>query len=309
MTERGDEGRPLSPWPTAKTTFVGVIGDPVSHSLSPLLHNAAFAHLGFNWAYGAFPVQRGDVLAALRGAHALGFRGLSVTMPHKQAAARAAEQSSEKVEKLEVANTIVYRAGIAVAENTDGDGLLDDLREHEAFDPAGLTCGVIGAGGTARAIVLALYEAGASAILIVNRSKENAANAALLAPGVARVVDALDLQGASLIVNATPLGMIGSHLLDTDGIGNTEIGPERGDFSAVFRKDQLVVDSVYFPRETPFLSQAKTCGARTRNGVGLLIGQAARQFELWTGEEAPRAIMWQAVRENADEDRSGIPSG
>jgi shikimate dehydrogenase len=271
------------------------------------MHNSAFAHLGLNWVYGAFPVQKGDVPAALSGAHALGFRGLSVTMPHKRAAALAAEQASEKVEKLEVANTIVYRAGIAVAENTDGDGLVDDLRSRESFDPAGLTCGVIGAGGTARAFVLALYEAGATAILIFNRTLENAENAALLAPRVARVVNADDLAEAALIVNATPVGMTGSHAIDgeiSSDLDKARIdGGHEGqgrDFTKVFSRGQLVVDSIYAPALSPFLAEAKACGARTRNGLGLLVDQAARQFELWTGEIAPRSVMWGAVQTHAD---------
>ena len=149
-----------SPGPALRTELVGVIGDPVRHSLSPVLHNAAFAALGLDWAYVAFPVARTDVAVALAGARALGMRGLSVTMPHKEAVARAADQRSRAVERLGAANTVVVRSGIAVAETTDGAGLLDDLRENAGFDATGRTCAVVGAGGAARAVVLALAEAG-----------------------------------------------------------------------------------------------------------------------------------------------------
>ena len=143
--------RPLSPWPASSTTVVGVVGFPVRHSLSPLLHNAAFAAMGLDWSYLAFEVSPGSLERAVAGAAALGLRGLSVTMPHKDAAARLATRRSRQVRRLGAANTLSFEAGAIAAESYDGAGLLDDLQQSVGFDPAGRRCGVIGAGGAGRA--------------------------------------------------------------------------------------------------------------------------------------------------------------
>ena len=123
-----------------------MIGFPVRHSLSPLLHNTAFAAMGLDWSYVAFEVPPGSLDRAVAGAAALGLRGLSVTMPHKDAAAQLATRRSRQVRRLGAANTLRFDQGAIVAESYDGDGLLDDLRDG-GFDPAGRRCGVIGAGG------------------------------------------------------------------------------------------------------------------------------------------------------------------
>jgi shikimate dehydrogenase len=273
-----------------------VIGDPVEHSLSPLLHNAAFVALGLDWAYGAFAVHQSDVASALAGARALGFVGLSVTMPHKDAIARLADQTTITVERLGAANTVIFEGGVALAASTDGDGLLDDLADAEGFDPRGATCAVIGAGGAARAIILALFEAGAQEILICNRTAARAEAAVELAPGVARRARHDELGEASLVVNATSLGMApkraGHDARAWPGSG----GEPAIELATALRAGQLVVDLVYRPDETAFLGAARASGARTRNGLGMLVCQAARQVELWTGKEAPRAAMWAAVR-------------
>jgi len=160
----------MAAWPTAVTGMAGVVGCPVRHSLSPLLHNAAYGVMGLDWSYHAFEVAPGSFEAAVAGAMALGLRGLSVTMPHKDAAARVAGRRSPAVRRLGAANTLIFEERWVVAESTDGDGLLDDLREGARFDPAGKRCGVIGAGGAGRAAVLSLAGAGAEEIVIVNRS-------------------------------------------------------------------------------------------------------------------------------------------
>ena len=159
-----------------------MIGSPVRHSLSPLLHNAAFAAAGLDWAYLAFEVAPADVAAALRGARAIGLRGLSVTMPHKEAVAACLDGSlSPTAAKLAAVNTVSFAGGKPCGESTDGAGFVAALASDQGFDPKGRSCAVLGAGGAARAVVLALAGAGAAEVAVVARSEAKAAVAAALA--------------------------------------------------------------------------------------------------------------------------------
>ncbi len=264
----------------------GVVGDPVGHSLSPRLHQAAYRALGLDWTYLAFEVGEGDLEAAVAGARALSFVGLSVTMPHKQAAAALATRRSVTVRRLGVSNTLTFSGRQIAADNTDGAGLLDELRQLFSFDPEGRCCGVIGAGGAARAAVLALSEAGAREVLVVNRSAPHAFRAAALAGTVGRVVRPVDLDAADVVVQATPATMEGDGPMFVD--------------SSRFGSGQIVLDLVYDPPLSPWLARAAGNGARTANGLGVLVHQAARQIELWSGSPAPIETMWAAIG-----DRSG----
>ncbi len=272
---------------SARTELAGVIGSPVRHSLSPLLHNAAYRALGLDWAYLAFEVAPADLATAVRGAAALGLRGLSVTMPHKDEAAALADRRSPAVRRLGAANTLSFSKGAIAADSTDGAGLLADLSVSLGFDPAGSRCGVIGAGGAARAAVLALAEAGAAEVLVVNRTPLRAFRAASLAPGVARLAKPDELEGADLVVQATPSGMLAGE--------GEEPGWPAGVDPARLGSGQIVVDLVYEPAETAFLREARRFGAVTRNGLGMLVHQAALQVALWTGERPPLSAMWEAV--------------
>jgi shikimate dehydrogenase len=202
--------RPNNLWPSPRSVIAGVVGFPVRHSLSPRLHNAAYAAMGLDWCYLAFEVAPGSLERAIAGAAALGLRGLSVTMPHKDAAARLATRHSRQVRRLGAANTLVFEPGATRAESCDGDGLLDDLRQGADFDPRGRRCGVIGAGGAGRATVLALAEAGAAEIVVVNRTATRAWKSVALAPRVAHVGRPEELKGMDLVVQATPTGMPGT---------------------------------------------------------------------------------------------------
>lgn len=273
-------------WPTGSTRLLGVIGDPVRHSLSPLLHNAAFAALGLDWAYVALPVRAAEVGQAIAGARALGLEGLNVTMPHKAAVLAHLDRVSPTVAALGSANTVVRggsRRDELEGESTDGAGFLDALRTEEGFDPARSRCLVVGAGGAGRAVVLALAGAGARQVVVVNRRPSAALSAAALAGGVGRVGCAEEADAADLVVNATPLGMAGA--------GGTElpVPPER------LGPGQVVVDLVYHPLRTPWLEAAAARGATTANGVGMLVHQAAGSLRLWTGAEAPLAAMREAI--------------
>jgi len=254
-----------------------VIGRPVRHSLSPVLHNAAFRALDLDWAFVAFDVAAGQGALAIEAMRVLGVQGLSVTMPHKQAAAAAVDELAPAAERLGVVNTVVRRGTTLVGENTDGAGLLNALRLDEGFEPRGRSCLVAGAGGAARAVILALAQAGAAEVVVANRTPERAAEAVALAPGVARVGALEEVGDADLVVNATPLGMVSHAGLPLDP-GRLHAG-------------QLVVDLVYQPAVTPLVAAAREQGAVAVNGLGMLIHQAALAFQHWTGMEPPLEVM------------------
>jgi shikimate dehydrogenase len=264
-----------------------VIGDPVRHSLSPLLHNTAYQALGLDLVYLAFSVREGEAAPALAGAAALGFVGLSVTTPHKDAIARAADQMSPTVERLGAANSVRFLQGLSIAESTDGPGLLDDLDHSLGFEAAGSHCAVIGAGGAARGVILALAEAGAAEILVINRSRGRAESAVELAGDAGRVAEEAELATAELVVNATSIGL--SNDPNAAAVG-TRLG-------ARCHGGQLAVDLVYHPARSAFLAGAADAGATVRNGLGMLVHQAARQVQLFTDELAPLDEMWAAVAE------------
>ncbi|HEX2192088.1 MAG TPA: shikimate dehydrogenase, partial [Acidimicrobiales bacterium] len=189
------------PWaPGSHTRVAAVIGHPVRHSLSPVLHNAAFRALELDWVYVAFEVPDGGAPSALAGMRALGIEGLSVTMPHKDAVAAAVDRLSPTARALGAVNTVVRRADVLEGHNTDGAGFLAAVRDDEGFDPAGRRCLVLGAGGAARAVVKALADAGAAEVVVVNRTASRAEAAAALAGPVGRVGTADRAADAELIV-------------------------------------------------------------------------------------------------------------
>jgi shikimate dehydrogenase len=272
---------------TGATRFAALIGDPVRHSLSPVIHNAAFRELGLDWAFGAFEVPAGratDAVAALR---ALNLGGMSVTMPHKEAVIPALDRVSATAARLRSVNTIAWHGLDLVGDSTDGIGFIDALRNDEGFDVAGRRAAVLGAGGAARAIVLALADAGADDVAILNRTRDNGEAAAALAPDRARFVQfvkeiglAKEIEDADLVVNATSIGMAG-----TVAASELPIDP------SWLRPGQLVVDIVYHPLRTPFLEAAKERGCVPVTGLGMLIHQAAHAFRMWTAEEPPLEVM------------------
>jgi shikimate dehydrogenase len=273
---------------SAATAVVGVIGDPVAHSLSPRLHNRAFAEMGLDWVSVGFRVGAGRTGEALVGAAALGVRGLSVTMPHKDAAAGLVDRRSPLAERLGAVNCVVFGEDGTFGDSTDGPGLVAALRRGDRFDPAGRRCLVVGAGGAARAVILALAEAGASEVVVVNRTASRGTMAAGLAGPVGRLGRAEDARECELVVNATPLGM------GAEGAGGAGEGPWPVD-PGLLSPGQLAVDLVYHPEVTPWMAAARQRGAEVDNGLGMLVHQAALQIETWTGAEAPVEAMWQAV--------------
>jgi shikimate dehydrogenase len=274
-----------------------VIGDPVAHSLSPTIHNAAFAATGLDWIFVALPVPAGATDIALAGARALGIAGLSVTTPHKDAAGTAVDRCDGDAARLDAVNCVVREGSLLVGHNTDGPGFVDSLRDDEGLDPAGHRALVLGAGGAARAVVLALASAGAAEVVVVNRTGSRAEAAAALAGGAGRVGTAADVATADLVVNATSVGMGAD-----PGSGVSPVDPSR------LVAGQVVVDLVYEPAVTPLLVAAERRGARAVGGVGMLVHQAARAFTRWTGHEAPVAAMAAAARDELARRAGSTPS-
>lgn len=260
------------------TSLVGVIGWPVSGSLSPAIHNAAFRALGLDWVYVPLAVPPGALAEAVGGLRALGFAGANVTMPHKADAAAAVEDLSEDAERLGAVNTIVIGPEGSSGHNTDVTGFDRFLREDAGFEPAGRTALLFGAGGAARACALALARGGISRLVVAARDPERARDLghAIEDLGPIEVVrwDRAPGVGADLIVNATPVG----------ADGETLPAPDLGSATAV-------VDLLYRPATTPLLARAKEAGIAAFGGLGLLLRQGALSFELWTGQVPPLDVM------------------
>lgn len=272
------------------TRLAAVIGDPVRHSRSPELHNAAYAATGLDWVYVALPVPAGHGADAVRAMPVLGIRGLNVTMPHKATAAGACDELSPAAAALGAVNTVVLgERNTLRGDSTDGEGFLRSLADA-GVDPAGATVLVLGAGGAARAVVLALGGVGAS-VTVVARRPEAGSAAALLAPGATSApwAEAARLgTEAEILVNATPVGM-------ADAADPTPAGlPVPG-------AGQWAVDLVYHPARTGFIAAAEAAGARVIGGLGMLVHQAALSFEQMTGVAAPIDVMRRAA------ERSGSP--
>jgi shikimate dehydrogenase len=266
--------------PTGTTQLTAVIGSPVRHSLSPTLHNAAFAAAGRDWVMLAFEVGRGSGAAAVDAMRTFGVRGMAVTMPHKADVAAAVDVVDPAVASLGSVNTVVLREdGTTFGTSTDGEGFVGSLLAH-GVDPAGARVALLGAGAAARALIDALGRAGVADLAIVNRSAESACRAAELATQ-ARTGGVEDIRSADIVVNATPIGM-GTDELPCD--------------PALFGPHQIVADLVYSPLETALLRAARDTGALAIDGLGMLVHQAVLQHELWTGDRPDPAVMRAATQ-------------
>jgi shikimate dehydrogenase len=261
------------------TRAVGVIGWPVAHSLSPTIHNAAFAALGLDRVSIPLPVPPDAIGAALEGLVALGFDGANVTMPHKGAVADRVDRRTDDAARLRAVNTVVVRADGLEGHNTDAPGFDRFLRHDARFDPAGRSVLLFGAGGAARACALALAREGVGRLTVVLRERARDAELRRAVEGAGTAVDTVTFDDAAaveadLIVNATPLGMHGEEL------------PE-----VPLTRQTLVVDLLYHPATTPLVRRARAAGASAFGGLGLLLHQAALSLELWTGHPAPLEVM------------------
>lgn len=264
---------------TGATRLAAVIGHPVRHSLSPALHNAAFDHGGLDWRFVAFEVAPGAATDAVAAMRTLGIGGFAVTMPHKADVAAAVDEVDDAAAALHSVNTVVLRDdGTTYGASTDGPGFVDSL-VAEGVELVGRRIVVLGAGGAARSIVDALGRSRVADVAIVNRTAASAAAVATMAP-MARVGSLDDLADADVLVHATSVGM-----------GTAELA-----LDVSLLHDRLTVaDIVYHPRRTALLVAAESVGARTVEGLGMLVHQAVLQQQLWTGVRPDPAVMWRAA--------------
>ena len=278
---------------SGSTILVGVIGNPVKHSLSPVILNAAFREAKINWVYTAFETPEEKLADAIGGIRALGIAGLSVTMPHKAKVCSLLDEISDSAQTLNAVNCIVNDAGKLEGHNTDGDGFLDAVKHDAGLDVAGKKVLVVGSGGSARSIICSLGKAGAAEIAVINRTKKKALDALELAGPVGRYVEETEIpevvSEANLVINATPIGM-----LDTDDTANFPIEPN------LFSKGQLAIDLIYHPISTPWMEALRDLEVEAHGGLSMLIFQAARAFKLWTGKEAPVDAMRKAAMDEIE---------
>ena len=275
------------------TKVVGILGWPVAHTLSPIMHNAAFAALGLNWVYVPLPIEPERIQHAVGSLLALNFAGANVTVPHKQAIMRYLDEIDPVAQAIGAVNTIALQNGRTRGYNTDGHGFLQSLLEA-GFRPDGARCLVLGAGGAARAVVYALADAGARAIAVYNRTVERAAflveDLKSAFPRVVFTFEALSPQSLraanhhfELVVNTTSLGMT----------PYAETTPWPAEIP--LPEAAAICDLVYNPLKTRFLQQAEAAGLTAIDGVGMLVHQGARAFQIWTGQAAPADLMRRAV--------------
>lgn len=268
----------------------GLVGHPIGHSLSPRILNAAFAAAGADFGYVPLPGRCLDGVLGL--AEGWGFRGLSVTMPFKEEAARRCRSLSREAEVMGAVNTLVAYGDGWRGHNTDGPAVVAALRSAGAVEDRRVV--VLGAGGAARAAVVSLVAAGAR-VVVLNRTPDRARTVAELAGGDTAWGALEDFEGAAeFVVNATPVGMEGGPSAGSE-VEGTPVPPGR------LVGDEVVLDMVYRPPETPLLRAARERGCTVVSGLEMLVLQAAEQYRLWTGEAAPLDAMRVAAGEGVDE--------
>lgn len=278
-----------------KTKLTGIIGYPLTYTVSPHLHNAAFDSLDLNMRYVPMVVDPESLSSAVCGLKALGFVGVNVTMPHKEAIVEFLDNLDREAKIIGAVNTVVFRDGTATGYNTDGRGFIAALSEA-GLSPSGSKAVVIGAGGAARAVVAALAELGCQ-VSVINRTVERAQilveelkkhfpNSALkVLEFDAKIAD--KIEEAELLVNSTPIGMASS---DSESLESEMPIPAES-----IRPGQFVFDLVYAPLETRLLREAALRGAKPIGGLKMLVHQAATSFEIWTGLRPPLGVMENAA--------------
>lgn len=279
--------------PSSMTKRILLIGHPVGHSISPLFQQAALDYHSLDARYEAMDVAPPALSGAVEALRCPDVMGANVTVPHKEAVIPFLDELREEARLIGAVNTIGNHQGALVGCNTDAAGFLMALKEEARFDPRGKAALVLGAGGAARAVVVALASEGVESIVVANRTVERAQALVERIRRMAPITRAISLHpeslareaaGSHLIVNCTSLGMRG-------GPGPKET-PLR---AALIPSHVLVCDLVYNPPETPLLREAARAGARTLGGLPMLVYQGAASFELWTGKEAPVGVMLDAA--------------
>lgn len=272
--------------PDGRTRTFAVIGHPIGHTLSPAMHNAAFRALGRNAVYLAYDIGPDRVLECLRAMAAMGFGGVNVTVPHKETVFRGLDRLDDSARRAGAVNTVQFTPEGMVGHSTDAEGFLRAMQEAFGRGPEGLDVFVLGAGGAGRTVALECARARAASVAVSDvdaaRAERLAAELGEASPDVrAAAVAAAEAPAAAaacgLVVQATPVGM------------------KAGDASplppAAFGPGAMAFDLVYGVPETPFMRAARAGGARASNGLGMLLHQGARSFEIWTGVTPPVGVM------------------
>jgi shikimate dehydrogenase len=275
---------------SGKTMVCAIIGDPVGHSLSPVMHNAAFKELKLNLVYVAFTVTKSELKEAISSARILGFRGLNVTMPHKNAVMKYLDDTDSTAKSIGAVNTILNDKGRLVGFNTDGVGAMKALKEN-GISTEGKRLLLLGAGGAAKAIAFQAAQE-VEDLLVLNRTSEKAIKLAkTLHEKFGKKVKGgkfsserlkKEVKDADILVNATSVGMLPD--------GNRSLVPR-----TLLRPDLSVMDIVYCPLETKLVMDAKAAGAKAVSGLDMLLYQGVASFEIWTNQLAPIEVMKKAA--------------
>ena len=270
-----------------------VLGHPIGHTLSPVMHNAAMRALGMDAIYVAFDVAPERLMEVLPAMAAMGFRGVNLTVPLKEEAFRGLRNLDESARLLRAVNTVEFRNDGMRGHNTDGAGFLLALEEAFAAQVKGLSVFVLGCGGAGRAVALTCATCGAVRIALGDTDGARAVQ-------VAKEIQALDLPAVAEPVAASPSAWIAASLRSDLVVQATPIGMKKDDSSVLpsgaFRPGQFAFDLVYMYPETAFMGAARLGGARTANGLGMLLHQGAKAFSIWTGKQPPVDVMRQALQ-------------
>jgi shikimate dehydrogenase len=263
---------------TGKTAVVGIMGDPVEHSLSPPMHNAAFKQLKMDYVYVPFQVKPENLASAINGARSMGIKGLNITIPHKRDVINYLDEIGQAAQLIGAVNTLKFDKNTLTGFNTDGVGAVKAI--EEVIPVKGKKIIIIGAGGAARAVSFQLLFSGAGKVLIANRTRENACKlTADLAENFAASVGCLglddklieELRDTDVLINTTPVGMHPHE--DQKPIVSSDM----------MHQDLVVNDIVYNPLKTGLIREAEKAGAKTINGTKMLIYQGLESFRIWTG--------------------------
>ena len=278
---------------TGKTKIVGVIGDPIEHSRSPQMHNAAFAELGLNFVYVPFHIQPDALPAAIEGFKAINVVGVNVTIPHKQAVIPFLDEISREAELTGAVNTLTFEDGRIQGDNTDGLGFLEGMRETGLKIPPGESALVIGAGGSARAIIVALTSIGLENVFVANRTVSKAVKLAEdLSDTIGTSIHGIGLDDPQMADIVKTVALV----VNTASVGMDISKPPliRAEW---LRPQTAVYDIVYTPPETRLLLAAAERGCRTIQGLSMLVYQGAIAFEKWTQVTPPVKTMKQVLQQ------------
>ena len=279
--------------PSYKAELVGVFGHPVAENPTIVMQEAGFAARSLHWRYLTIEVRPEQLADAMRGLRAMNFAGINLTIPHKVAVIQHLDGLSPEAELIGAVNTVVREGDQLIGHNTDGQGFLRSVREDAGVDPQGKRIVFLGAGGAARAMCVELALAGAAHVTVVNRTANRGRELVrLLNERTPAQAEFVPWQGAyivpaeaDILVNGTPIGLFP----DVEAMPAVDM--------ASIRPDLLVCDVIPNPPRTAFLRAAEQRGARTLDGLGMLVYQGAIAFQMWTGVEAPVDVMRRALEE------------